>query len=75
MRLAGEPALAALASSKTDGEDVTGNAVLFSGRARKNRKNAMEGRVTWANILLALLCVRRNWCAAQVIDRRWVVQV
>lgn len=75
MRLTGEPAFAAVASSKTDGEDVTGNAVLFSGRARKKRKATMVGRVTWANILLALLCVKRNWWAARFIDRRWVVQV
>ena len=54
-RLAGEPALAALTSARTDGEDVTGKAVLLRGRARKKRKKAMMlGMVTWANILLAL---------------------
>ena len=50
-----EPALAELTSARTDGEDVTGNAVLLRGRARKKRKKAMMlGMVTWANILLAL---------------------
>ena len=65
MRLAGEPAFGGVASARTDavpasrtaevdvGEDARGCAALFRGRASKNRKGRMRGRVRRAEILLA----------------------